>query len=189
MNADQPAHIETVAVHAGRHSDPVTGAVMPPIHLSTTFERNADGSYHDGYVYTRSENPNRRGVEECLAALEGGAAAAAFSSGMAAIAAILQALAPGRPCDLTGRPLSRHAPLCAGAVGAVGAGLFLCGYDGPEVKLCMMASVLCQAQFQEAPRCNFDRLPRSLVRGEDTLNFAPSRDSSAIFILDYIIIK
>lgn len=88
-------HIETVAVHAGRAVDPATGAVMPPIHLSTTFERHADGSYYDGYVYTRSENPNRRALEECLAALEGGAVAAAFGSGMAATTAILQALAPG----------------------------------------------------------------------------------------------
>lgn len=88
-------HVETSAVHAGRAIDPATGAVMPPIHLSTTFERNADGSYHDGYVYTRSENPNRRALEQCLAELEGGEVAAAFGSGMAAIAAILQALEPG----------------------------------------------------------------------------------------------
>jgi cystathionine gamma-synthase len=88
-------HIETLAVHAGRHPDPATGAVMPPIHLSTTFERQADGSYTDGYVYSRSENPNRRALEETLAALEGGAAALAFGSGMAATTALLQALAPG----------------------------------------------------------------------------------------------
>ena len=88
-------HIETIAVHAGRRPDPATGAVMPPIHLSTTFERQADGSYTDGYVYSRSENPNRRALEETLAALEGGAAALAFGSGMAATAALLQALAPG----------------------------------------------------------------------------------------------
>jgi cystathionine gamma-synthase len=68
---------------------------MPPIQLSTTFERGADGSYPTQYVYTRSENPNRIALEECLAALEGGTAAAAFASGMASIAATLQALAPG----------------------------------------------------------------------------------------------
>ena len=88
-------HIETLAVHAGRRPDPATGAVMPPIHLSTTFERQADGSYTEGFVYTRSENPNRRALEETLAALDGGAAALAFGSGIAAIAALLQALAPG----------------------------------------------------------------------------------------------
>ena len=87
--------LETLAIHAGHTPDPSTGAVMPPIHLSTTFERGADGAYPGGYVYTRSENPNRKALETCLAALEAGAAAAAFSSGMAAIAAIFQSLAAG----------------------------------------------------------------------------------------------
>jgi cystathionine gamma-synthase len=87
--------LETLAIHAGQSPDPATGAVMPPIHLSTTFERAPDGSYPGGYVYTRSENPNRAALERCLAALEGGEVAAAFSSGMAAIAAVFQALAPG----------------------------------------------------------------------------------------------
>jgi cystathionine gamma-synthase len=87
--------IETLAIHAGHAPDAATGAVMPPIHLSTTFERNPDGTYPAGYVYARTENPNRAALESCLSALEGGAASAAFGSGMAAIAAILQALAPG----------------------------------------------------------------------------------------------
>lgn len=88
-------HLETLAVHAGHAPDPVTGAVTPPISLSTTFERSPDGSYRGGFVYARSGNPNRQALEECLARLEGGAGAAAFSSGQAATAAILQALRPG----------------------------------------------------------------------------------------------
>ncbi|MGH7516939.1 MAG: trans-sulfuration enzyme family protein [Gemmatimonadales bacterium] len=86
---------ETLAVHAGHAPDASTGAVSPPIHLSTTFERAADGSFPGGFVYIRDSNPNRRMLEDCLTALEGGAAAAAFASGMAATHAILQALAPG----------------------------------------------------------------------------------------------
>ncbi|MGH7628614.1 MAG: trans-sulfuration enzyme family protein [Gemmatimonadales bacterium] len=86
---------ETLAVHAGHAPDGSTGAVSPPIHLSTTFERAPDGSFPSGFVYIRDANPNRRMLEECLAALEGGAVAAAFASGMAATHAILQALAPG----------------------------------------------------------------------------------------------
>ncbi len=86
---------ETLAVHAGHRPDPATGAVTPPIHLSTTFERAEDGSFPGGYIYARDANPNRRALEECLAALEGGAAAAAFASGMAATSAVFQALAPG----------------------------------------------------------------------------------------------
>jgi cystathionine gamma-synthase len=88
-------HLETIAVHAGRAIDVGTGAVMPPIHLSTTFERQPEGGYTDGFVYSRTENPNRRALEACLAELEGGAAAAAFSSGQAATFSVLQALSAG----------------------------------------------------------------------------------------------
>ena len=87
--------IETLAVHAGHAPDRATGAVTPPIHLSTTFERESDGSYPRGYVYARSGNPNREALERCVAALEGGQDAAAFSSGSAATMTVLQALAPG----------------------------------------------------------------------------------------------
>jgi cystathionine gamma-synthase len=88
-------HIETLAVHAGSPVDPKTGAVTPPIHLSTTFERAPDGSFPGGFIYSRSGNPNRQALEACLAQLEGGAAAAAFSSGQAATFAILNSLGPG----------------------------------------------------------------------------------------------
>ena len=86
---------ETLAVHAGHGVDAATGAVTPPIHLSTTFERAADGSYPHGWIYSRNHNPNRDGLEAALAALEGGAACAAFSSGLAAVTAVIQGLAPG----------------------------------------------------------------------------------------------
>lgn len=87
--------IETLAVHAGHAVDEQTGAVTPPIHLSTTFVREDDGSYRAGYVYSRYANPNRAALEQCLAALEGGAAALTFASGSAATAAVLQALESG----------------------------------------------------------------------------------------------
>jgi cystathionine gamma-synthase len=86
---------ETLAVHAGAAPDPVTGAVRPGIHLSTTFERAPDGSFPSGYAYIRDANPNRQALETAMAALEGGAAAVAFASGMAATAAVFQSLAPG----------------------------------------------------------------------------------------------
>ncbi|MDJ0948851.1 MAG: aminotransferase class I/II-fold pyridoxal phosphate-dependent enzyme [Alphaproteobacteria bacterium] len=88
-------HPETAAVHAGRVIDPGTGAVAPPIHLSTTFERDPDGSYPRGYSYSTFDNPNRAWLEDAITQLEGGAAAIATSSGMAAIAAVLSALKPG----------------------------------------------------------------------------------------------
>ena len=87
--------LETLAVHAGAEPDPATGAVTPPIHLTTTFERQPDGSYPHGYIYSRTDNPNRRALENALAALEGGEAAACFASGSAAAAAIFRTLRPG----------------------------------------------------------------------------------------------
>lgn len=87
--------IETIAVHAGKGIDPDTRAVMPPIHLSTTFERAEDGTYPSGYSYIRADNPTRRALEDALVALEGGVCAATFGSGMAAIMTVFQALRTG----------------------------------------------------------------------------------------------
>ena len=82
---------ETLAIHAGKDIDPVTGAIMPAIHLSTTFQRSEENQF----AYSRVNNPNRQALEDCLVALEEGAAAAAFASGMAASAAVLQTLSAG----------------------------------------------------------------------------------------------
>jgi cystathionine gamma-synthase len=87
--------IETIAAQAAHRVDPVTGAVTAPIYLSTTFERDPDGEFSRGFIYSRSDNPNREALEDCLRQLEGGTAAAAFSSGMAATAAVFQALSTG----------------------------------------------------------------------------------------------
>ncbi len=87
--------IETLAVHAGRSVDPSTGAVALPIHLSTTFEREPDGSFRDGRSYARQSNPNRDALERCLTELEGGEQAACFSSGSAATMSVFQTLEPG----------------------------------------------------------------------------------------------
>ena len=88
--------IETLAIHAGNHSDVLTGAVVPPMILSTTFERATDGSIVEGRdIYTRASNPNRRALEEKLAALEGGSEAIAFASGQAATMSIFHSLGVG----------------------------------------------------------------------------------------------
>ena len=88
-------HIETIAAQAAHTVEPATGAVAPPIYLSTTYERDEDGEYSRGFIYSRGNNPNRQQLEQCMALLEGGDVAAAFSSGMAAISSVFQALAPG----------------------------------------------------------------------------------------------
>ncbi|MBI2202620.1 MAG: aminotransferase class V-fold PLP-dependent enzyme [Candidatus Rokubacteria bacterium] len=87
--------LETLAVHAGRRVDPATGAVTMPIHPSTTFERDPDGSYPRGFLYARNSNPTRAALEACMRDLEGGADATAFGSASAATAAVLLSLAPG----------------------------------------------------------------------------------------------
>ncbi len=95
MNPKKTYRLETLAVHAGHGVDSATGAVTEPIHLSTTFEREADGSYPRGFLYSRNGNPNRNGLETALSALEGGDACATFGSGLAAVTAIFQGLQPG----------------------------------------------------------------------------------------------
>jgi cystathionine gamma-synthase len=88
------AGFETRAIHAGQDPDPVTGAVIPPISLATTFAQEAVGK-HGGFEYARSGNPTRAALEQCLASLEGAAHGLAFASGLAAEDAVLRLLTPG----------------------------------------------------------------------------------------------
>lgn len=85
---------ETRAIHEGQEPDPGTGAVVPPIHLSTTFAQEEVGR-HRGYEYSRSGNPTRAALETCVASLEGARHGLAFASGLAAEDAILRLLPAG----------------------------------------------------------------------------------------------
>jgi cystathionine gamma-synthase len=90
------AGFETLAIHAGQEPDPVTGAVVPPIHQASTYKQDGVGGLRGGYEYSRSANPTRAALQECLAALEGGAMALAFASGLAAEDTLLRTVcAPG----------------------------------------------------------------------------------------------
>jgi len=82
----------TNAIHAGQEPDPTTGAVIPPIHPSSTFAQDGVGGLRAGYEYSRSANPTRTALQECLAALEGGRHAVAFGSGMGASDVLLRVL-------------------------------------------------------------------------------------------------
>ena len=84
----------TRCVHAGQAPDPTTGAVMMPIYTTSTFVQESPG-VHKGYDYARTKNPTRMAFERCIADLEGGSAAFAFASGLAAIAAVLECLDHG----------------------------------------------------------------------------------------------
>jgi cystathionine gamma-synthase len=96
MNAGPGGGFETLAIHAGQEPDPLTGAVVPPIYQVSTYAQDGVGGTRAGYEYSRTANPTRTALEECLAALEGGARALAFASGMAAEDCLLRTVcAPG----------------------------------------------------------------------------------------------
>jgi cystathionine gamma-synthase len=106
MAARHADGFETLAIHAGQEPDPLTGAVVPPIYQTSTYAQDGvgglrgggsgPGRFIEGYEYSRTANPTRGALEECLAALEGGARALAFVSGMAAEDALLRTvLSPG----------------------------------------------------------------------------------------------
>lgn len=86
---------ETLAIHAGAEADAQTGAVAPPLHLSTTFKHGPAGERVAGYEYQRESNPTQDRLEECLAAMEGGERALAYASGMAAMQGLLECLPNG----------------------------------------------------------------------------------------------
>ncbi|WP_285685401.1 cystathionine gamma-synthase [Actinoplanes sp. NBRC 103695] len=96
MSADQYG-FDTLAIHAGQEPDPRTGAVVPPIYQTSTFAQDAVGSPRLGYEYSRSGNPTRDALQECIAALEGGRRGLAFASGLAAEDCLLRAVC--RPGD------------------------------------------------------------------------------------------
>jgi cystathionine gamma-synthase len=87
-------HFETRAIHAGQEPDPSTGAVVTPVHLTSTYAQASVGQ-HKGYEYSRTGNPTRTALESCVAELEGAAHGLAFASGLAAEDAILRLLDPG----------------------------------------------------------------------------------------------
>ena len=95
----------TRAIHVGNEVDPQTGAVIPPIHMASTFRQPGAGKW-GAFDYSRSGNPTRTALEQTLASLEGGCGALAFSSGMAAIHCVTMLLESGdhivAGCDLYG---------------------------------------------------------------------------------------
>jgi cystathionine beta-lyase/cystathionine gamma-synthase len=94
MSGEGTPGFSTRAIHAGQSPDPSTGAVVVPIYQTSTFAQDGVGK-HRGYEYARTGNPTRAALEQCIAALEGGAYGLAFASGMAAEATIMQLLTPG----------------------------------------------------------------------------------------------
>ena len=90
-----PDRFETLAVHAGAEPDPQTGAVVPPIQMSTTFKQDGVGGLRGGYEYGRSGNPTREALESAIAELENGTHGLAYASGLAATQNVFYLLEPG----------------------------------------------------------------------------------------------
>ncbi|NWG08583.1 MAG: cystathionine gamma-synthase [Chloroflexi bacterium] len=86
---------ETLAIHAGQEPDPNNGAVMTPVYLTSTYKQDGVGKPRQGYEYSRTMNPTRKALQDCLAALEGGNFGLAFASGLAATDTILRLLNAG----------------------------------------------------------------------------------------------
>ena len=86
----------TVLAQAGHAVDEATGAVVPPLHMSTTYARDADNELIGNYIYSRYSNPTVEHAERLLAGLEGGADAMLFASGLAAVAAVFETVEGGR---------------------------------------------------------------------------------------------
>jgi len=85
---------DTKAIHAGQHPDPTTGAIMTPVYLTSTYVQDGPGG-HKGYEYSRTKNPTRQALEDCLASLEGAKFGAAFASGCAAADMLMHLLDNG----------------------------------------------------------------------------------------------
>src|SRR5262249_35329151 len=94
MSTRDSDHFETKAIHAGQEPDPTTGAVMTPVYLTSTYAQSGPGE-HKGFEYSRTRNPTRDALQDCLAALENGKHALAFASGLAATDAVLHLLSAG----------------------------------------------------------------------------------------------
>ena len=86
---------ETLAVHAGQEPDPNNGAVMTPVYLTSTYMQDGVAQPRQGYEYSRTQNPTRKALQDCLAVLESGSHGFAFASGLAATDTVLRLLKAG----------------------------------------------------------------------------------------------
>ena len=117
----RPMRIETLAVHAGHHPDPATGAVTPPIHLTTTFARDADGALPHGFIYARSDNPTRRELETLARRARGRRDRARLRVGHGGDRGRVPVAAAGRARRRAAGRLLRHGEAAARGDGRLGA--------------------------------------------------------------------
>ena len=119
----------TDAIHVGQEPEPATGAIVAPIYQTSTYVQEALGK-NKGYDYARTNHPNRKALERCVARLEGGEAAYVFSTGMAAIDALFRLLRPGDHTILSEAVYGGRVPADHATADAIWLGVQLRGHVG-----------------------------------------------------------
>ena len=117
MSEDEQ-RFDTLAIHAGQHPEPMTGAVMTPVFQTSTYAQKEPGQA--AYEYSRTHNPTRDALQDCIAALEGGKFGLCFASGLAATDTLLRTFSARRPRPLRRRSLRRHVPAATSGDRALG---------------------------------------------------------------------
>ncbi|QMU97696.1 cystathionine gamma-synthase [Microbacterium esteraromaticum] len=169
----------SLAVHAGQEFDPTTGAVIPPVHFSTTYAQDGIGGLRQGYEYGRSGNPTRTALQTQLAAIEGGAHAFSFASGLAAEDTLLRALlSPGDEVLLGSDVYGGTHRLLARVLGPWGVRLRVVDMSD--------ADAVRTAVAEHAPRVLWVETPSNpLLRITDIAGLAAiGRESGAIVVVD-----
>jgi len=170
---------DSLAVHAGQAPDPTTGAVIPPVHFSTTYAQDGIGGLRQGYEYGRSGNPTRTALETQLAALEGGRHGFSFSSGLAAEDALLRSvLVPGDEVLLGNDVYGGTYRLIARVLGPWGIGLRI-------VDMSDLGAVAAALQERPAKILWVETPSNPLLRITDVAGLARlGRDAGALVVVD-----
>lgn len=170
---------DTLAVHAGQQADPTTGAVIPPVHFSTTFAQDGIGGLRQGYEYSRSANPTRTALQTQLAALEGGRHALSFASGLAAEDVLLRSvLQPGEEVLLGDDVYGGTHRLIARVLGPWGIGVRVVDMSDPDAVATALAERPARILWVETPS-------NPLLRITDIAGLARlGHDAGALVVVD-----
>ncbi|MET0781860.1 MAG: cystathionine gamma-synthase [Microbacterium sp.] len=170
---------DSLAVHAGQAFDPTTGAVIPPVHFSTTYAQDGIGGLRQGYEYGRSGNPTRTALETQIAAIEGGRHGLSFSSGLAAEDALLRAvLKPGDEVLLGNDVYGGTYRLIARILGPWGIGLRIVDMSDLDAVAAALEERPAQILWVETPS-------NPLLRITDIAGLARlGRDAGALVVVD-----
>lgn len=179
MTTSRPLDFDSLAVHAGQDPDATTGAVIPPVHFSSTYVQDGIGNLREGYEYGRSGNPTRTALEQQVAALEGGRFGLSFASGLAAEDALLRAvLRPGDEVLIGNDAYGGTYRLISRLLGPWGVSVRVADLSDPEA--------VAAALEQRAPRLVWVETPSNpLLRITDIAALArAAHEAGALLVVD-----